>query len=175
MSMSMSLINGLYHREMRLQPIQRKLSERTMWNRFTPRSRAKQLIYGRLIYTKTHIIKQVSIHKLTLIAGWILVNDESDDKCSKTLDTLKANGLADGVIEFKSGKEITENYEMFDGPMEGTVGYFNPTSVQSLFMRLKAGLGKCCTSNFSHCLRSPTTRSDISFRRSRTGNFITLR
>ena len=39
------------------------------------------------------------------------------------------NGLADGIIEFKSGKEITEKWEMFDGPMEGSVGYFNPTSV----------------------------------------------
>lgn len=70
------------------------------------------------------------LHKTSkLIRGWILVNDEKDDQCSKTLETLKKNGLADGVIEFKSGKEITEKWEMFDGPMEGSVGYFNPTSV----------------------------------------------
>ena len=62
------------------------------------------------------------------------MNDEKDDICSKTLDTLKKNGLADGIIEFKSGKEITEKWEMLDGPMEGSVGYFNPTSV-SLYLQ----------------------------------------
>jgi len=62
------------------------------------------------------------------------VNDENDDICSETLETLKKNGLADGVIEFKSGKEITQKWEMLDGPMDGSVGYFNPVSV--LFLSL---------------------------------------
>ena len=49
--------------------------------------------------------------------------------CAKSLETLKKNGLADGVVEFNSGKDITNMYEMFDGPMENCVGYFKPASV----------------------------------------------
>lgn len=67
-----------------------------------------------------------------LIIGWILINDEKDTICSKTLETLRNSGLADGVIEFKSGQEITEKWEMLDGPMEGSIGYFNPASVTFL-------------------------------------------
>jgi hypothetical protein len=63
--------------------------------------------------------------------GWILLNDEKDTVCSKTLDTLRKNGLADGVVEFKSGKDVTNMWEMFDGPMTGSVGYYNPSSVLS--------------------------------------------
>jgi hypothetical protein len=64
-----------------------------------------------------------------LILGWILLNDEKDTVCSRTLDTLRKNGLADGVVEFKSGRDVTSMWEMFDGPMTGSVGYYNPSSV----------------------------------------------
>jgi len=53
----------------------------------------------------------------------------NDTLCARTLATLRKNGLVDGVIEFKSGKEVTDRWEMFDGPMEGSVGYFNPMAV----------------------------------------------
>jgi len=49
--------------------------------------------------------------------------------CAKSLETLRRNGLAEGVVEFKSGTDITDMYEMFDGPLENCVGYFNPASV----------------------------------------------
>ena len=66
-------------------------------------------------------------NKLTI--GWILVNDEKDTICSKTLDTLRKTCLANGIVEFHSGKEITAKFPMLDGPMEAVVGYFNPASV----------------------------------------------
>jgi hypothetical protein len=48
------------------------------------------------------------------------------------LNTLKKNGLAEGVVEFASGREITDMWDMFDGPMDDSVGYYNPTSVYPL-------------------------------------------
>ena len=57
------------------------------------------------------------------------MNDENDTVCARTLETLRRNGLAEGVVEFKSGEEVTRMWEMFDGPMSGSVGYFNPSSV----------------------------------------------
>jgi hypothetical protein len=136
----------------------------------------RQLNYGRLNYIKEHITKQVSLQNDNLIVGWILINDEKDDLCSKTLETLKNNNLADGLIEFKSGKEITEMYEMFDGPMEGSVGYFNPASVFPLLfvIALTVGLGKCGTSYFSGCVRRSTPRCKVPFRNLWPSNFLTL-
>jgi hypothetical protein len=64
-----------------------------------------------------------------LMTGWIFLNDENDKICSNALETLKKTGLATGVVELKSGKDVTERWEMLDGPMEGSVGYFNPSSV----------------------------------------------
>ena len=64
--------------------------------------------------------------------GWILVNDETETVCARSLETLRKNGLADGVVEFKSGREVTNAWEMFDGPMEGEIGYFNPASVRPI-------------------------------------------
>lgn len=68
------------------------------------------------------------IWKRFLIVGWILLNDETDTVCCRRLDTLRKYGLAQGVVEFKSGQEVTNTWEMFDGPMKGSVGYFNPAS-----------------------------------------------
>jgi len=91
--------------------------------------RGKQLNFGKEKCSKERTTKQAPLSLMELTAGWILVNDANDTLCSKTLDTLKKNGLAEGVIEFKSGKEITEKYPMFDGPMDQSVGYYNPASV----------------------------------------------
>ena len=77
------------------------------------------------------------------------------------------NGLADGVIEFKSGKEITQKWEILDGPMEGSVGYFNPTSVSLKVQGVTVGMGKCSTGNLSRSLCGPKSRSNIPFRNSR--------
>ena len=63
------------------------------------------------------------------MTGWVFLNDENDKICSNALETLKKAGLAKGVLELKSGKDVTERWEMLDGPMEGSVGYFNPASV----------------------------------------------
>jgi hypothetical protein len=94
-----------------------------------PKLPVKQLIYGKRNCLRGHIIKQVLNNMWNLIIGWILLNDEKDTVCSKTLDTLRKNGLADGVVEFKSGRDVTNMWEMFDGPMTGSVGYYNPSSV----------------------------------------------
>jgi len=42
---------------------------------------------------------------------------------------LKKIGIADGIVELNSGKEVANLFEMLDGPMEGHVGYFNADSV----------------------------------------------
>lgn len=107
--------------------------------------------------------------------GWILVNDERDTLCATTLKTLRENGLADGVVEFKSGKEITHQFEMLDGPMEGITGYFNPASVSAMQAYLMRGLGKCSTSHLQSCLCCPKSWCHILFWGSRGSNFITLR
>jgi hypothetical protein len=44
------------------------------------------------------------------------------------LGTLRENGLAEGIVEFKSGKEVTKMFEMLDGPMRKHIGYFNPAA-----------------------------------------------
>lgn len=81
------------------------------------------------LFNGTYHQTGTSSHQRCLILGWILLNDEKETVCARSLDTLRKNGLAEGVVEFKSGKEVTNAWEMFDGPMEGAVGYFNPASV----------------------------------------------
>ena len=66
---------------------------------------------------------------LCLIAGWICLWGETDPSCSKTLHTLRTTGLADGIVEFKSGEQVRNMFEMLDGPMDRHVGYFNPACV----------------------------------------------
>ena len=104
-----------------------------MWNPFMLKLRGRQLSYGRLSCSRELIIRQAFPIVTKLILGWIFISDEKDTVCARSLETLKENGLADGVVEFKSGKDITNMYEMFDGPMENCVGYFNPASVPSDF------------------------------------------
>jgi hypothetical protein len=77
------------------------------------------------------------------------------------------NGLAEGIIKFKSGKEITKIWEVLDGPMEGLVGYFNPTSVSLNIQSVTVGMGKCSSGNLSRSLRGPNSRSKIPLRNSR--------
>ena len=99
------------------------------------RLQEKQSRFGRLTSTKELTIKQVQDHITSLMIGWIILNDENDTICSKTLETLKKTGLAEGIVELNSGKEVTKRWEMLDGPMEGCVGYFNPASVVPMFSR----------------------------------------
>jgi hypothetical protein len=106
--------------------------------------------------------------------GWILVNDSSDTLCSETLNTLKKNDLAEGVVEFKAGKEITDMFEMLDGPMEGSVGYYNPASVLFLIM-LIPGMGKCSTSDLPRCVLGPNQRRFVPFWRSRARYILNVR
>ena len=96
------------------------------------------------------------------------MNDVADTLCSKTLDTLKKNGLAEGVVEFHSGKEITDMFEMIDGQMEDSVGYYNPASVVHNLRVLMQGMGECSPSNLPRRLRRTSQRSPLPFRRSRT-------
>jgi hypothetical protein len=81
-------------------------------------------------------------------SGWVLTGEAETGKAArssqvvrKTLQTLRAQGLDHGCIEFTSGKQITEMFEMFDGPMEDEIGYFNPSSV-ILLEWPDVGLGK---------------------------------
>ena len=100
-----------------------------------PSSRGKQSRYGRRNCSKGHISRQVVFFPCPLCmrgvdqAGWVMTVDEKDDLCTKTLETLRKTGLADGCVEFKSGADVTMMWEMIDGPMKGEIGYFNPSSV----------------------------------------------
>ena len=76
-----------------------------------------------------------------MISGWIHLCDEKDKLCSATLDTLRSTGLAQGIVEFNSGREVTNMFEMLDGPMEKLIGYFNPGAVTSYISRLIEGMG----------------------------------
>jgi hypothetical protein len=75
------------------------------------------------------VYHQTGIFLESINLGWILVNDENDSTCSDTLNTLRKNGLADGIIEFSCGEEITRMYPMINGPLERLKGYYNPSSV----------------------------------------------
>jgi hypothetical protein len=142
-----------------------------------PKSQVKQLTYGKRNYSPGHITKQVIPPKrLNSMTGWILMNDENDTVCARTLETLRRNGLADGVVEFKSGKEVTRMWEMFDGPMSGSVGYFNPSSVLtfSVYVSDEIGLGECCSSYLPSRLRRPKSRRDIPHRKRIPSNLSNL-
>lgn len=129
-----------------------------------PKLPGRQLSSGRRSCSGEPIIRQVIPLPSPLIQGWIFINDEKDTVCARSLETLKMNGLADGVVEFNSGKAITDMYEMFDGPMENCVGYFNPASVCPLLLDLIGGLGKCCTSNLPSSLRRSKSRRNLPYR-----------
>ena len=80
-------------------------------------------------YHQTGIL--TSQHFLTV--GWKLLKDGKDTLYARTVDTLRKNALADGIVEVISGKKVTHAWEMVDGPTEGSVGYFNPASVHLPF------------------------------------------
>jgi hypothetical protein len=111
-----------------------------------------------------------------LMAGWILLNDENDTVCARTLETLRRNGLAEGVVEFKSGKEVSRMWEMFDGPMSGSVGYFNPSSVLtfSVYGSDEIGVGECCSSNLQSRFRRPKSWRYIPHRKRIPSNLSNL-
>jgi len=54
--------------------------------------------------------------------------DESDPELPEVMELLESYGVK-GLIKLDSGKEVTEMFEMIDGPMTHQKGYFNPTSV----------------------------------------------
>lgn len=170
---SMYSINGLFHREMLPRQIPLRLLERIMLSRYTPKLRRRRSSYGSLISSGAPTFRQVIILSAKLISGWILTGEavagktrRSAQTVHKTIQTLRDQGLDKGLIEFKSGKEITEMFEMIDGPMEGEIGYYNPMSV--IFLSLEgmltlAGLGESRRSDLSRCFQSARRRRYIPF------------
>lgn len=96
-----------------------------------------------------------------LTSGWVELYDKDDSASSQVLETLRKTGLAEGIVEYKGGREVTESFNMIDGAMENYSGYFNPTAVVLYVSQLipMTGLGKCRTGNVSSCNRCPTIGS----------------
>lgn len=91
---------------------------------------------GKRIFIKAHTIKQVISFRIkaNLRKGWVELFDETDSQGPQVLNNLKKSGI-DDLVEFNSSKDVTNMFEMLDGPMTKQKGYFNPTSVISWWFR----------------------------------------